>query len=164
MIRPQNCYIFDVDGTLADLTHRLHFIHNGKKDWNSFKHFCFADKPIEHMIDLARTLYWAARNDIPHYSSDLGPKWDIVLVSGRNECQRAMTEEWMKEVACLPYDKLYMRADGDYRGDDIIKAELLQKLRTDGYVPVMAFDDRQRVVDMWRTHGVPCAQVAPGNF
>lgn len=33
-----------------------------------------------------------------------------------------------------------------------------------GYEPIMAFDDRDRVVKMWRDAGIPCAQVAPGDF
>jgi len=160
---PTPCYIFDIDGTLADLTHRLHFIKDGKKDWNAFKHFCFADKPIKHMIDLARRLYWASRVGERDYAYE-GPEWAVVLMSGRNECQRDATEEWLEKVACLPFTTLYMRADGDYRADDIIKAELLQRLRDDGYEPIMAFDDRDRVVAMWREQGVPCAQVAPGEF
>ena len=28
----------------------------------------------------------------------------------------------------------------------------------------LAFDDRDRVVAMWREEGVPCFQVAPGDF
>ena len=39
---------------------------DGKKDWASFKHFCFADKPITHMVDLCRNLYWAARAGESH--------------------------------------------------------------------------------------------------
>jgi phosphoglycolate phosphatase-like HAD superfamily hydrolase len=163
MKRTEDCYIFDIDGTLADLSHRLHFIKDGKKDWNSFKHFCFADKPIWHMINLARRLYWAARAESHSQHYD-GPDYRIVLMSGRNESQRDDTVKWLYDVACLSFDKLYMRADLDYRSDDIIKAELLQELRIDGYVPIMAFDDRDRVVKMWRTHGVPCAQVAEGDF
>jgi len=29
---------------------------------------------------------------------------------------------------------------------------------------VCVFDDRQKVVDMWRDMGLTCMQVAPGNF
>jgi hypothetical protein len=41
---------------------------------------------------------------------------------------------------------------------------LLDKLMADGFRPIMAFDDRNQVVEMWRQRGVPCAQVADGNF
>jgi hypothetical protein len=60
--------------------------------------------------------------------------------------------------------KLYMRRDGDHRPDDIVKREMLQQMRVDGWSPIMAFDDRNQVVEMWRANGVPCAQVASGDF
>ena len=160
---PTPCYIFDIDGTLADLTHRLHFIRDGNKDWNAFKQFCFFDKPITHMVDLCRRLFWAARAQQPIGSYDK-PDWEIILMSGRNECQRKDTMEWLDQIACLPEMKLYMRADGDFRADDIIKEELLAEVRADGFEPIMAFDDRNQVVRMWRRAGVPCAQVAEGDF
>ncbi len=47
---------------------------------------------------------------------------------------------------------------------DIVKAELLDQIVADGFSPVMAFDDRNQVVEMWRARGIPCAQVAPGDF
>jgi hypothetical protein len=56
-----------------------------------------------------------------------------------------------------------MRKAGDYRQDAIVKAEWLEALPEDQR-PVLAFDDRQQVVDMWRAHGVRCCQVAPGDF
>lgn len=157
------CYIFDIDGTLADLSHRLHFIKDGNKDWASFKHFCFADKPIWHTINLARTLWYAARADRHDVHYD-GPEWEIVLMSGRNQCQRVMTIDWLRDVACLPDMPLFMRSDGDFRADHVVKAELLQQVRANGFEPIMAFDDRNQVVQMWRANGIPCAQVAEGNF
>jgi hypothetical protein len=57
-----------------------------------------------------------------------------------------------------------MRRVGDRRPDYIVKAELLDQILRDGFSPSMAFDDRDQVVAMWRERGVPCAQVAPGNF
>jgi hypothetical protein len=57
-----------------------------------------------------------------------------------------------------------MRPEKDRRDDDIIKFELLHKLREDGWDPVMAFDDRDRIVRMWRANGIPCLQVAEGDF
>jgi hypothetical protein len=45
-----------------------------------------------------------------------------------------------------------------------VKAELLDQILHDGFSPSMVFDDRDQVVAMRRQRGVPCAQVAPGNF
>lgn len=60
--------------------------------------------------------------------------------------------------------RLRMRRAGDHRPDDIVKREILDQMRADGWRPVMAFDDRARVVKMWREAGIPCAQVAEGDF
>lgn len=75
---------------------------------------------------------------------------------------RASTEAWLeRHVFTAP---LYMRKAGDHRDDDILKVELLARVRADGFEPIMAFDDRSRVVKAWRAAGIPCAQVAEGDF
>ncbi len=142
------CYIFDIDGTIADLSHRLHHIQKSPKDWTTFFAKCHDDAPITHIIELAQ---------------DLGDRADIIYVSGRSDESRDATVAWLKKHH-LPEGPLYMRKAGDHRDDDILKAELLAELLADGYKPVMAFDDRNRVVKTWRTNGVPCAQVADGDF
>lgn len=147
---PKPCYIFDIDGTLADLTHRRHHVENKPKNWPAFHAGCVDDTPIGHICDLARRLHSTGT--------------DLILVTGRNEAYRMQTVKWLHEVAQLPPVVVYMRADGDFRDDSIIKVELLEKAKRDGYVPIMAFDDRDRVVKMWREQGIPCAQVAPGDF
>lgn len=144
------CYIFDIDGTIADLTHRRHYVESKPKNWPAFHAGCVDDKPIEHIRRLMLDLVEAGAV--------------VVYVSGRNEAQREATQRWTEEHGFLPAYNLYMRADGDFRDDSIVKLELLQRLRADGFEPIMAFDDRDRVVKMWRENGVPCAQVAPGDF
>ena len=57
-----------------------------------------------------------------------------------------------------------MRKAGDYRPDAKVKEELLTQVKADGYEPILAFEDRERVVDMWRRNGIQCCQVAPGDF
>lgn len=143
------CYVFDIDGTLSDLSHRLHHIQRQPKDWDAFFDACVEDDPIQHICSLARNL--------SHHH-------DVVFVSGRSDRVRIQTDYWLKVCACLSGSGLYMRRDGDFRADDIVKLELLAQLRSDGFEPVMAFDDRDRVVAMWRAAGIPCAQVAPGDF
>jgi hypothetical protein len=75
----------------------------------------------------------------------------------------ADTKEWLKREVGVS-EPLYMRDARDRRPDYIVKAELLDRLLADGYRPIMAFDDRDQVVKMWRAKGVPCAQVAEGKF
>lgn len=75
---------------------------------------------------------------------------------------RTETEAWLAEYE-IPYAILRMRKDGDYRADDVVKGEWLDDL-PHMLRPVLAFDDRKRVVDMWRARGVKCCQVEPGDF
>lgn len=145
----KDCYIFDIDGTLADCSHRLHHIHpRPAKDWRAYFAACLDDTPIPHIIELT----WI-----------LEGKAAIVLVSGRSDECREATIQWLDKHE-VPFQALYMRKAGDHRNDDILKSELLDKVLADGWRPIMAFDDRDRVVKMWRERGIPCAQVAEGNF
>ncbi len=141
-------YIFDIDGTVADLSHRLHHITSTPKDWPAFFAACHGDSPIEHICELAHALSKVAA---------------IVYVSGRSDECRAQTVTWL-EANRLPPGRLYMRTAGDHREDYAVKGELLDEVMADGFLPIMAFDDRDQVVKMWRERGIPCAQVAPGNF
>ena len=145
----KSCYVFDIDGTIADLSHRLHHIQGESKNWDAFFAGCEGDAPIPHIIELAQDL---ARGG-----------GAIIYVSGRSDQCRKETSAWLG-VNNLPIGRLYMRKAGDHRPDNIVKGELLDKLMNDGWQPRMAFDDRNQVVQMWRAKGVPCAQVAEGDF
>jgi hypothetical protein len=59
---------------------------------------------------------------------------------------------------------LFMRKDGDHRPDHQVKSNILDDILAKGWDPIMAFDDRKQVVEMWRARGIVCAQVAPGDF
>lgn len=142
------CYLFDIDGTLANCDHRKHHIEGEKKDWDAFYATCHLDEPIDHIVELARDLY---------------SHGNLVFVTGRGEEQRGPTQGWLKDHG-LGGPPLYMRPAKDYRADDIVKGELLDRIIADGYDPIMAFDDRNSVVKMWRARGIPCAQVAEGDF
>ena len=58
-----------------------------------------------------------------------------------------------------------MRRAGDYMPDDELKMHWLTEMsRADRSRLVAVFDDRAKVVRMWRSLGVACFQVAPGEF
>jgi predicted kinase len=137
--------IFDIDGTLADLSHRLHHISGGKKDWDAFFAAMGGDAPILPVIELLKRL---------------GRVDSIVLCSGRPDNYRETTQAWLDRqgIDALDYDALYMRAAGDTRPDHVVKAEILAGMREDGYEPWLAIDDRPSIVAMWREHGITCLQ------
>jgi hypothetical protein len=143
------CYLFDLDGTVADNAHRLHYIQGSPKDWKAFFSEVEGDKPILPVITLAQDLANSGKL--------------IVYVSGRSsECRRA-TLRWLAAYN-LPDGALYMRKEGDHRDDYVIKIELLAQILADGYTPLFVFDDRDAVVKAWREAGLMCAQVQEGNF
>lgn len=140
--------IFDLDGTLCDIGHRLHFVLDGARDWDGF----FAGIPDDGLNSPVRDVLVAL-----HERGE-----DIVLCSGRPERCRTATLEWLARFN-VPFARLYMRPDNDTRPDHIIKAQILAGMRDDGYEPFIVIDDRQSVVDMWRAHGLTCLQVAPSE-
>lgn len=146
--------VFDLDGTLADLTHRLHHIQKDPKDWDSF--FSPAevskDAPIREMLNVYQDLVDAG---------NLVEVW-----SGRSDVSRLATTEWLWRWTGIRVlsEKLRMRPDGDHQDDERLKAGWLEEVMAHGEKPNLVFDDRQRVVDMWRSYGIRCCQVAEGNF
>ncbi|MFJ5547990.1 AAA family ATPase [Streptomyces sp. NPDC093225] len=87
----------------------------------------------------------------------------IVLLSGRSEDHRAVTEAWLERHG-VPYDELWMRAADDGRSDDVVKTELFDRHVRHRYAVRVSLDDRDRVVAVWRRMGLPTWQVNYGNF
>ena len=153
-------YIFDLDGTLADCTHRLHLLDRRPKEWDAFFKACDQDHPIFPMIQLLGEVSRSAN-------------W-IEIWSGRSEAVRAETLEWLSDVASCTVGeyggyhvvcRLRMRAIGDYTQDHDLKRDWLYADKLAGGDRIdLVFEDRQRVVDMWRSEGIMCCQVAPGQF
>lgn len=148
----KKCILVDVDGTLANLEHRLGFIRTKPKNWKAFFNACIHDQPYEDIVWLVKTL--KAAGNI------------ILIVSARSENERDMTTQWLNTVAGLEgiYDKIYLREKNDYRDDSIVKEEILDKIYSDGYNPYMVLDDRDRVVQKWRSLGLRCLQVKNGDY
>lgn len=135
----QNCYIFDIDGTLAKM--------NGRSPYDYTK--VNTDIVNHNVAMIARTL---KHSGLP-----------IIIVSGREDSCRVDTVEWLINNS-IPFDMLYMRKTGDSRNDKIIKKEIYDDYLKNKYNIIAVFDDRNRVVDMWRSLGITTLQVDYGNF
>ena len=57
-----------------------------------------------------------------------------------------------------------MRTPKDNRKDCIIKRELFDAHIKGKYYIDFVLDDRNQMVDLWRSMGLTCLQVADGNF
>lgn len=144
--------IFDIDGTLADVEHRRHFVDGskGKKDFNKFYEAMRDDGVHEDIVELFH-LY--------QYSM----KYRMVICTGRPEQYRSVTQDWLCKFG-IDCNELLMRPDNrSHEPDYLVKQDMLNDLKLD-YDIVLAVDDRDQVVKMWRDNGIRCLQVANGDF
>lgn len=143
--------ICDLDGTLCNLDHRLKYIKGKTKDWDKFFSLVREDTVIEPVAYLLDALL-----------ACVGSIWhaEILFVSGRPEKTRRDTLSWITTTAQLEFldsvnnPKLYMRKDGDFRPDTIVKSEILDQIIAEGYEVLFAIDDRPSVIKMWEDRGI----------
>jgi len=148
MTDPVRHYIFDIDGTLSIVGDRVKELEKDPKDWNSFYNRCGEDKLNEPVARLCRVM--------------LMTNQPVTLLTGRRESTREITLTWLRDQSLdINSFNLLMRPNGDMRHDTIVKPELLAKA---GIEPVVVFEDRNSMVEYWRSVGVCCCQVAEGDF
>lgn len=152
--------VCDIDGTISKVGDRLKYIQKNPKDWDSFYNSCFEDEPIQEMCDLIDNL------------NDCG--YRIVFITGRREQVRSQTEKWIKKHinAYRPFlgehPVVYMRPNNNHKEDFEVKPVLLENFIydfvLDNYDIAFILEDRQSVVDKWRSLGYRCLQVDKGDF
>ncbi len=163
--------IFDLDGTLADIEHRCYLIDSEKNvcrcgdgevecprhqffkpRWDAFFEACDKDKPNRSVIEVFDCLTMQGHI--------------IEIWSGRSESVRQKTILWLIDhVPCFSSKVLLkMRPHGDSTPDDQLKEAWLDEALALGKRIELVFDDRSKVVKMWRRRGIPCFQVAEGDF
>lgn len=133
----------DIDGTLALLGNRSPYdTKTALEDTINY--------PIAHIVEVYD------KQDVYDVS--------LILISGREEKDRAVTEAWLKKHKITHYKALYLRETGDYRNDYVIKKALYEQHIKGKYWVLFVLEDRDQVVRMWRDQGLTCLQVAYGNF
>lgn len=139
--------VFDIDGTLADVSERLHHVQRHPKNWDAFFAGMAQDKAVRAIVRLCNLLH------------DAGLR--VVLCSGRPETYRETTLAWLHGEGVRFHD-LRLRRSRDRRSDTIAKREMLADLPPAEVLFIV--EDRTAVVEMWRTAGYVCLQCAPGEF
>lgn len=170
--------VFDIDGTLADVSHRLHFIKDPKffvaplrkplkPDWETF----LSDEQVAKDTPMPAT--WEVLTSLLKNRDNR-----IIFITGRSDKTWNMTVDWLLDwrcpvrkqasrLLCPTPDELpviYMRKEGDHRDSHVVKRELLHQARADGYDPKLAFEDRRSEARMWREEGLLCCHVAEGDY
>jgi hypothetical protein len=127
--------VFDIDGVVADVRHRLP--HLRRHHWHRF----FADAGADPLLDEGAALV-----------ADLAAEHDIVWLTGRPDWLRSTTLDWLDEHR-LPAGELHMRPDRDYRPARIFKLDVLRRLRPRGIAALV--DDDTEVVEAALAAGYP---------
>jgi predicted kinase len=133
--------IVDIDGTLATMSDRSPY------EW----HRVGEDSPVVAVIAAVSAAYQVGS--------------EIIIMSGRDGSCEDITREWLlKHLSKVSDFKLFMRAEGDSRKDDLVKYELFNENVRDKYHVRYVLDDRDQVVAMWRKLGLATFQVNYGDF
>lgn len=129
--------VCDLDGTLAIL--------NGRNPYDAST--CENDLLNENVADIVYTY--------------AGGGCEIIITSGRSDKYREQTEKWLSRYG-VDYKMLLMRSHGDMRKDAIIKEEMYRANIKGKFNVAFVLDDREQVVEMWRSLGLTCFQVNEG--
>jgi FMN phosphatase YigB (HAD superfamily) len=117
--------VFDIDGVVADVRHRVHFVERWPQDWGRF----FADAAADSLSPVGAD--WAHRAAAEH---------DLVWLTGRPEWLRAVTVDWLERHG-LPPGPLLMRGNQDYRPAREYKVTELRKVAAEHDIVVFVDDD-----------------------
>jgi FMN phosphatase YigB (HAD superfamily) len=122
--------VFDIDGVVADVRHRVHYVERRGKDWGRFFDAAVDDTPSRTGVD------WALLAAAEH---------ELVWLTGRPEWLRDVTRRWLTQHG-LPVNRLIMRANHDYRPARDFKVAELGNLAQQDDIVVFVDDDPQ-VID-----------------
>ncbi|MET9532182.1 MULTISPECIES: hypothetical protein [unclassified Streptomyces] len=130
--------VFDIDGVVADVTHRLPHLAGSPQDWNAFFQHASGDAPLPEGLMLA---------------ADVGGTHEVVWFTGRPEHIRGITIDWLTAQG-MPVGHLYMRPDEDDRPVSVLKAAWLTQLARERRVALVV-DDNEAVAAALLTAGWP---------
>lgn len=136
----RNAIISDLDGTLALL--------NGRSPYDAST----CENDILNEAVYSTLLALLTFHKVP-----------LIIVSGREDTYKPETERWLLKNGIKP-ELLLMRKAKDYRQDAVIKKEIYETEIKPKFNVRLVLDDRDQVVEMWRDLGLPCFQVADGDF
>lgn len=131
------CYVFDVDGTLIDVSHLLHLVEDSLDQFHARAEV--EAKAIAETIHTANCLY------------DQGEQ--VIVLTARAEEWRGTTTRTLMRLG-IRFTHLQMRTNGDDRDDVEVKRSGLDVLRAQGLTPYAAWEDKPEVVAMMRAEGL----------
>lgn len=134
LARKPRAVIFDMDGTLASMTHREKFVQQSPKNWSMFHGGMVLDRAIRETALEARKA--RARGD------------KVIIVTLRPDRFASHTKRWLKDND-IPFDEAYFRPEGNYERGDVVKRDIYEQHIADRFDVVMSYDDNPTMVEMW---------------
>ena len=141
-IKP-SAYIFDVDGTLANVDQYLHFVRGSNRDYDAFHGASINALPNTEVVEML--------------NNAVADQHSILVVTSRKEKYRGLTSMWLAKNNIRSHG-LFMRADDDNRPDYEAKKDMLYKISTLWDV-VHAVDDNPNVIKLWQDHNIPTTKI-----
>lgn len=145
-LAPGRAVVFDIDGVLADASHRQFLITGARRNWPLFFEMCGKDPLIAPTAENARLL---------------DPALTVILCTARPASVSYETLEWLGRHE-VRWDLLIMREYGDYSLARDFKQYTVHELRQYGFTLELAFEDDPRNVAMFEREGVPCVYIHSG--
>ena len=139
----QRAVIVDMDGTLCDVSAVVH-LQAEPDGFPAFNHACAHCPPHRSVVE------WC----VAHHSRGNA----ILIITGRDDWSRELTEQWLSEHLPIPIAGLHMRGDGDFRSNIVIKREIHSQLAQIFDIRA-AIDDDPEIVGLWQEVGIPVAMV-----
>jgi hypothetical protein len=147
-LAPTRTVLVDVDGVLADGSHRQHLLNGEKKRWQDFFRAISDDQPLLATVTLVDLI-----------SDDTL----ITLLTARPESIHDDTVAWLREYE-IRWDLLIMRGHRDHGPSTEMKRLAVEELRYAGFDPVLAIDDDQRNITMYEEENIPALYLHSGYY
>ena len=141
-IRP-TAYIFDVDGTLANVDPYLHLVRGSNRDYNAFHEASIDALPNLDVVEML--------------NNAVADRHSILVVTSRKEKYRGLTSMWLAKNNIRSHG-LFMRSNDDNRPDYEAKKDMLDKISILWNV-VHAVDDNPNVIKLWQDHDIPTTKI-----
>lgn len=171
-MKKMRAIIVDLDGTFFNIEQRRKFLDKDPPDWDSFNsaEAMVTDQPNKWCVDLVKKymhghkiLFVTGRFGTPKVIQET--RSQIIRSFGEGEGTPEDPIEMFFGVDSFKlHCDLCLRKSGDFRKDSVIKKEIYENYIKDSYEVQFCVDDRQQVVDMWRSLGLVCLQCDKGDF
>ena len=136
-------YIFDVDGTLANVDPYLYYVRGSDRDYDAFHEASIDALPNIQVVEML--------------NNAVSDQHAILIVTSRKEKYRGLTSMWLAKNNIRSHG-LFMRADNDNRPDYEAKKDMLDNIIKLWDV-VHAVDDNPNVIRLWEDHEIPTTKI-----